>query len=196
MPLTLSRSAILGLATVALVLLPTWPRRERHRAYLPLLIAPLLVWLVKPSLLGIFGELFGHLGTDASSTSRTGAFVAAAPFIAHHPWLGQGFETFFPRIYFFIDDQYLTSLVETGVIGAVALLALFVTGWLTARSARRAATQAWARDLAQCLAASVAAAAVSFATFDALSFSIASGLCFLVLGCVGAAWRLARAQRL
>jgi hypothetical protein len=47
------------------------------------------------------------------------------------------------------------------------------------------------RDLMQSLAAAVAAAAVSFATFDALSFGIASGLTFLVLGCVGAAWRLA-----
>jgi hypothetical protein len=37
----------------------------------------------------------------------------------------------------------------------------------------------------------VAAAAVSFGTFDGLEFSIAPGLCFLLLGCVGAAWRLA-----
>jgi hypothetical protein len=35
---------------------------------------------------------------------------------------------------------------------------------------------------------------VCFASFDALSFSIAAGLFFLLLGCVGAAWRLGRAQ--
>jgi O-antigen ligase len=113
------------------------------------------------------------------------------PFIAHHPWFGQGFQTFFPQTYFFVDNQYLTSLIETGVVGALALLTLFVTGWLTARSARLAAVDAQTRDLAQCLAASVAAAAVSFGTFDGLEFSIAPGLCFLLLGCVGAAWRLA-----
>ncbi len=193
MPLTVSRSAIFGLIVVSLVLIPTWSRPDRRRAYAILLIAPLLVWLAKPGILSGFGRLFGQLGTDQSSMSRTGAFSAAAPYIAHHPWFGQGFQTFFPQTYFFIDDQYLTSLIETGIVGALALAALFATGWFTARSARLSAADAKARDLGQCLAASVAAAAVSFASFDALTFSIASGLCFLILGCVGAAWRLARA---
>jgi polysaccharide biosynthesis protein PslJ len=194
MPMTVSRSAIFGIVVVGVVLIPTWPKRDRRRAYLLLLATPVLVWLLDPRLLSSFGGLFGQIGTDSSATSRTGAYSSAVPFIVHHPWLGQGFQTFFPQIYFFVDDQYLTSLIETGVIGAVALLALLVTGWLTARSARLATADPQSRDLAQCLAASVAAAAVSFATFDALSFSIASGLCFLLLGCTGAAWRLAGGQ--
>ena len=71
-----------------------------------------------------------------------------------------------------------------------------MTGWFTARGVRRRAADAEGRELGQCLAASVAAAAVCFATFDALSSTIASGLCFLILGCTGAAWRLARARQL
>jgi len=153
------------------------------------------VWLAKPSVLTGFAQLFGQLGTDASSASRTDAYTAAVPLIAQHLWLGQGFQTFFPQTYFFVDDQYLTSLIETGVLGLIALIALFVTGWWTARKARLTAPDAQTRDLAQCLAASVAAGAVSFATFDAMSFTIAPGVCFLVIGCTGALWRLARAER-
>ena len=194
-PMTVSRSAIAGLAVIAVVLIPTWTKRERRRAYLVLLAAPVLVWLVKPSMLSGFAGLFGQLGTDSSSLSRTDAYTAAVPFITHHPWLGQGFQTFFPQTYFFVDNQYLTSLIETGFIGMMALMALFVTGWCTARSARRAALDAQTRDLGQCLAASVAAGALSFATFDALSFTIAPGMCFLVLGCIGALWRLVRADQ-
>jgi polysaccharide biosynthesis protein PslJ len=193
-PLTGSRSAFFALAVICVVLFPTWHRRERRRAYLAALAAPILAWLVKPSLVSSFGALFGKLGNDQSSLSRADAYSAATPYIAAHPWLGQGFQTFFPQTYFFVDNQYLTSLVETGVLGLLALVTCFATGWFTARSVRATATDARSRDLGQCLAASVAVGAVCFASFDALSFSIAAGLFFLLLGCVGAAWRLGRAQ--
>ncbi len=196
MPMTGSRSAFFGLAVICVVLFPTWHRRDRHRAYLAGLAAPVLAWLVKPSLVSSFAALFGQLGTDQSSLSRADAYSEAVPYITAHPWLGQGFQTFFPQIYFFVDNQYLTSLLETGVFGLLALIACFATGWFTARGARAATADPETRDLGQCLAASIAAGAVCFASFDALSFSIAAGLFFLLLGCVGAAWRLARTQQL
>jgi polysaccharide biosynthesis protein PslJ len=195
-PMTGSRSAFLGLAVICIVLLPTWRRRDRYRAYVAGLAVPTLAWLVKPSLVSSFTALFGQLGTDQSSLSRFDAYSEAAPHIAAHPWLGQGFQTFFPQTYFFVDNQYLTSLIETGVLGLLALVACFATGWFTARSVRATAADGRTRDLGQCLAASIAVAAVCFGSFDALSFSIAAGLFFLLLGCAGAAWRLGRAQQL
>jgi polysaccharide biosynthesis protein PslJ len=190
-PLTVSRAAVLGIVAMALILLPTWPKRHRRTAYLFLAGAVGLLWVVLPSLLSLLWQLFSQIGTESSSASRISAYSAAAPFIAQHPWFGQGFQTFFPQVYFFVDNQYLTSLIETGVAGLCALLVLFGAGWVLARRGRRATTGAGTRDLLQSLAAAVAAAAISFSTFDALSFEIASGLTFLVLGCVGAAWRLA-----
>jgi O-antigen ligase len=191
LPLTISRSAVLGLATLALMLLPTWPKRHRRAAYLLVAGGLALLWVALPSLLTLFTQLFTHIGTESSSVSRVGAYSSAVPFIAQHPWFGQGFQTFFPQIYFYVDNQYLTSLIETGVVGLGAVATLFGTGWILARRARRVVTGEQARDLLQSLAATVAAAAVSFATFDALSFGIAAGLTFLMLGCAGAAWRLA-----
>jgi hypothetical protein len=192
LPLTVSRSAIFALAVICLVLIPTWPRRARRRAWAALLAVPTVAWLAVPGILAGFGSVFGQLGSDQSTKSRTGALSSAAPLIAHHPWLGQGLQTFFPQTYFFVDDQYVTTLIETGVIGTAALAGLFAVGWVSARHARAAARAAPERDLGQSLAASIAAAAVFFGSFDVLSFSIASGLYFLVLGCAGAAWRLAR----
>jgi O-antigen ligase len=195
-PMTGSRSAFFALAVICIVLFPTWHHRDWLRACLAGLAAPAVAWLVKPSLVSSFAALFGQLGTDQSSLSRADAYAEATPYIAAHPWLGQGFQTFFPQTYFFVDNQYLTSLLETGVLGLLALVACFVTGWFTARSVRATAADAQTRDLGQCLAASMAVGAVCFASFDALSFSIAAGLFFLLLGCVGAAWRLGRAQQL
>jgi O-antigen ligase len=194
MPMTVSRSAVLVLLILALVLFPTWTKNYRSIAYRALACALIAAWLAKPNVLGSFGNLFGSIGTDTSVTSRTAAYSSAVSLVAAHPWFGQGFQTFFPQTYFFVDNQYLTSLIETGFAGALSLIALFGTGWYAARSARRAACDVETRDLLQCLAASIAAAAVSFATFDALSFVIAPGLTFLMLGCAGAAWRLTRAR--
>jgi len=194
-PMTGSRSTFFGVAVICLVLLPTWRLRDRLRACAVVVAAPILVWLVKPSLVSSFAALFGHLGNDRSSLSRADAYAEAVPYIAAHPWLGQGFQTFFPQTYFFVDNQYLTSLLETGILGLLALVGCLVTGWFTARSLRATAVDARTRDLGQCLAASMAAAAVCFGSFDALSFSIAAGLFFLLLGCVGAAWRLGHAQQ-
>ncbi len=193
LPMTVSRSAILGLIIVLLVILPTWTKQDRRLAYVVIVISSLGMWVTIHGLAGTLRNLFLNVSSDTSTTSRTGAFSSAEPYISQHPWFGRGLGTFLPQTYFFTDDQYLNSLIEIGVIGLLALLTLFATGWFVARSARRATTDREARDLAQSLAASIAATAVAYATFDALSFFMAAGLTFLLLGCTGAAWRLIRA---
>ena len=192
LPMTVSRSAILGLLVSLIVILPTWPKRDRHIAYLAIIGGTLVLRATIPGLIGTLRGLFFSIGTDSSTVERTKAYSLAAPLISHHPWLGQGFGTFLPQTNFFTDDQYLGSLIETGVVGLLALLLLFATGWFLARGARRASTDDELRHLAQCLAASVAVAVVSYATFDAFGFPIAAGLTFLLLGCTGAMWRLMR----
>jgi hypothetical protein len=192
-PMTVSRTGIVALAVMALVLLPTWPKADRRVAYVAGVIGVGVMYATIPGLLGEFRSLFGQVGSDTSSTSRTGAFSRAVPFVTQHPWLGRGFGTFLPATYFFTDDQYLLSFIEIGVIGLAALLGLFITGWMCARNARRLSASLKTRDLAQALAAAVAVPTVAFATFDALSFAMAASLTFLVIGCTGALWRLARA---
>jgi polysaccharide biosynthesis protein PslJ len=194
LPMTISRTAIVATLTAAIVLIPTWPKRDRLVACVIGVLGTVAMWATIPGLAGTFLGLFSEIGSDASSTSRTGAFSSAGSFVAAHPWLGSGFGTFLPQTYFFTDDQYLHSLIETGIIGLLALLALFATGWFTARSARRGSTDRQIRDLAQSLAAGVAASAAAFATLDAFSFMIISGITFMLLGCVGALWRITRAR--
>lgn len=191
-PMTVSRSAILGLAIVGLALLPTWPKRDRRIAYVAAVVGSVGMWLSVHGLVGTITGLFLNIGSDTSTASRNSAISGAGVYIAQHPWLGRGLGTLLPQTYFYVDDQYLTSLIETGFIGTLALLTVFITGWCLARSGRRFAGGDSDRDLGQCLAASVAVATVSFATYDALSFPIASGLVFLMVGCCGAYWRLQR----
>jgi O-antigen ligase len=195
LPMTVSRTGIVALVVAGIVLLPTWPKWDRRAAYVAGLAGTAFLFATKPGLLGEFRSLFLQVGSDTSSASRTGAFSSSLPFIMQHPWLGRGFGTFLPATYFFTDDQFLLTLIETGIIGLAALLGLFITGWLTARRARRISTNPEIRDLGQTMAATVAIAAVSFATLDELSFAIAASLTFLIIGCTGALWRLARVER-
>jgi O-antigen ligase len=192
LPMTVSRTAIVGLIVGGIVVLSTWPKRDRRLAYVVTLGASVVMEGLVHGLLGTLKSLFLGIGSDSSAQERTGAFTHAAPLLASHPWLGQGFGTFLPQVLFYTDDQYLNSLIQIGVVGLLAMLMLFVTGWATARGTRRLTADPETRHLAQCLAASVAAAAVTFATFDALSYEIMAGLTFMVVGCTGALWRLTR----
>jgi O-antigen ligase len=194
LPMTVSRSAILGLIIVLIVILPSWRKQDRRLAYVVIVIGTLGMWVTIHGLAGTLRNLFLNFSSDSSTTSRTGAFSSAAAYISQHPWFGRGLGTFLPQTYFFTDDQYLGALIEIGVMGLLALLTLFATGWFVARSARRATIDPESRDLAQSLAASIAVAAVVYATFDALSFFMAAGLTFLLLGCTGAVCRLIRAD--
>jgi O-antigen ligase len=188
-PLSISRSALLGSATVLLILVPTWPRARRRLTLAFLLALFGVIFVLVPGMLGTLTGLFTGIGQDSSAKSRTDSYGLALEFVARSPLIGRGMGTFLPS-YRILDNQYLLLLIETGIAGVVALLTVLVTAFRTARRARRLSTLATDRDLAQCVAAAVAAAAVSLALFDALSFPMAAGLLFLVVGMAGALPRL------
>ena len=79
-----------------------------------------------------------------------------------------------------LDDQWLATLLETGIVGAVGWL------WFFARFIRRlggAAVRGSAEgDLCVALVAAVAAYAVGMFTYDALSFVQVTFVVFLVMG--------------
>ncbi len=188
--MSVSRSAILTIVVVALFIIPSWDRRRRLAT---LKVMPLFlvgVRLMIPGLLGTITSLFTNISSDPSTTGRTEDYAAAAKYIALHPLFGRGFRTFIPSMYRFLDNQYLMTIVDAGLIGLVLLLLTFLIGIFTARGARRRNDDPIRKDLAQGIAAAIAAAMVSFATFDALSFPMCGGLLFLLIGLAGAMWRL------
>ncbi len=184
-PLSISRSAVLGTVVALLFVLPTWPRGARRLAYLGIAGLFGVVFVAVPGMLGTLIKLFSGISQDASALSRTDSYTLAWEFIARSPFLGRGFMTFLPQ-YRILDNQYLGLLIDTGVLGALATVTLFVVAILTALRHRRRSSDPVTRALAQALAAAVATTALSFAFFDAFSFPLLSGLTFFVVGLVGA----------
>ncbi|GAB2456318.1 O-antigen ligase family protein [Xylanimonas ulmi] len=186
--LSVSRSALICSAVGVLILLPTWPRRVRARAVWVGVVMLGAVYVAVPGMIGTIRGLFTT--SDGSADSRTGAWDAAFDIAKNHLVFGRGFGSFQP-LYQIFDDEYLTLLVEVGIVGTVAFLGMIVTAMVVARRcAARAGDDVVLATQSQAMLASMAAMGLIMAFFDGLAFPIAAGTLFLVIGCVGAAWNL------
>ena len=187
LPLTVSRTSIIGAFVAILVMVPRWKPQRRWAAIGIILGSVAGFKVIIPGLIGTITNLFASFlsNSDSSTQARTVKYSAIVPYLREHPWFGRGFGTFTPDLYFFTDNQYMLTLAEMGFLGLIALLALFVTGIHTGGAIRRLARTESDRELGQAFLASALVALVISATFDALSFSMYAGMFFLILGAGG-----------
>lgn len=185
--LSVSRSAIIGVLVAVMVLLPSWSPAVRRRAALAAVGLVGIVWVAVPGMMGTLKGLFG--GQDPSLKSRTDSYDVVASFVEMNPFLGRGFGTFLPE-YRILDNQYLVTLIDMGILGLIALCAVPAVGIVAAITARRHYTEPLLANLGPALAASLAAGAVLTGFFDAFSFPEAAGMLFFVAGLSGAYWRM------
>ena len=196
LPMTVSRTAIIGLVVVLAVLMPSWPKARRRPAYLMTLVGAAAVRVLVPGLLGTILVLFSSASgtSDNSSQARTKDYAGVAPYIKQRPWFGRGPATFIPSLYRYTDNYYLLALVEVGLVGVLAVLVIYFTGIRAGRLGRKLSVDEPYRDLGQCFAAAFAVMLFISATFDTLSFPMLSGLLFLLFGCSGAYLGIARSE--
>jgi O-antigen ligase len=193
LPMSLSRSGIIGVVTAGLVLFVSWPRKRQIRVLLAAPFYAVVMKLMIPGLLRTMTNLFMTAGSDSSITHRTNNYKRIGSLIRHQFLFGSGFGTYLPtRNEYILDNAYLGHLFETGVVGLTILLTLLFVAYFCARGARRRSTKPANRDLGQALAASIAVMIPTFFTFDVFTYPMATGTAFLLIGCAGAAWQLAR----
>jgi O-antigen ligase len=196
-PLSLSRSAILGVLCATLMLWCGWTWERKKAAIKITVVYLVFTKFVVDGLLGTIRGMFVNMFNDPSYQGRTMDYTKVGEMFSQKPWFGIGLGTFDPRIYFYLDNQYLGTLIETGLVGLVAMALLFIVGLFTARSIHRmcrAAGLTKLGELGRALAASMFVVITSFVTFDALAFRMVAGLLFVLLGIIGAAWRIARIE--
>ncbi|UUZ60415.1 hypothetical protein [Nocardioides sp. B-3] len=100
------------------------------------------------------------------------------------------------------DNQYLLTLVDSGVIGLLAFLSIFAAAcyaavrvmWLCRRSPARLKMVANDRDLALSLTASMVVLLPTYATFDLGSFATVTSTFFVLAGVCGALLRAVHAD--
>ncbi|MEU6315070.1 O-antigen ligase family protein [Streptomyces sp. NPDC047014] len=187
LPLTVSRTSIIGALIVILVMVPRWKPQRRWTAIGVLGGAVACFKVIIPGLIGTITALFASFlaNSDSSTQARTVKYSAIVPYLDERPLFGRGLGTFIPELYFFTDNQYMLTLAEMGLVGLVALLALFLAGIHQGGSIRRLAADESDRELGQAFFASAVVALVVSATFDALSFPMFAGMFFLTIAAGG-----------
>lgn len=189
---SLSRTAILALAIAFIVLLIALPGRRRIFALVIGMGFIGAAGVLIPGLIGTVFRLFSNIEEDPSVTSRTDDYTEAWRQVDLHPWLGRGFGTYIPSKYQILDNQYLMTLIENGWVGLCAFVAIFLAGIYAAVRVCVLTREAEVRNLCACLIGCLLIGLVGAATFDLLSFGVATGLMFLLIGVCGALLRVIR----
>ena len=189
--LSVTRSAIVGLLVATVAMTPALTKVQRFFGAVGLAVVGLLIFLFVPGMAGSVLGLFTGINGDVGVSSRLDSFAETEGYFLASPWVGRGFGTFLPR-YRILDNQYLGLLLETGIIGIVAVAALIGTVLWAARRAWRRSSDHMLRGTALVTGVAVLVGAVSMALFDGFSFPMMASLLFLMMGLVGATYRLTR----
>jgi hypothetical protein len=199
-----SRTAVVMLIAQFIVFMVV--RRTATVRLLPLMLPGLVVvHILVPGTLGTLKSAFfpqnGIVSEQqvAISGDGSGRLLKADKALrewATKPVLGRGFGTRrvsagagVKRNAVILDNQWLHSLIEIGLVGCIALL------WMFGRAARRAGRRAQEDDsdtgwLFAGMAAIIISFPVGMLTYDAFSFNQATLLVFIAMGLSAAALRL------
>jgi hypothetical protein len=199
---TTSRTAVVMLIVIGLVFF--WLKRAAMIRLLPWLpVALVVIQVAMPGTLGTFRAIFfpeqGLIAEEQEGEGTgTGRVADIGPSLeewGRQPFFGQGFGTRLTSQFDhlqnarILDDQWLSSLLEVGMIGVAALV------WMIVRTIRRLKRFAKYDDsdygwLLTAFAASIYAFAIGMITYDAFSFIQVTFMLFLLLGLSSAALRL------
>jgi O-antigen ligase len=199
---SVSRSAIVGLSAAAIALFIGWSVRRRVWMMVAGVGFLVVIKVLSPGLLHTFRSLFQNADQDTSVQWRTHDYATAKELISQHLWLGRGTGTWYAPKHEVFDNQYLLTLVDSGVLGLVAFVGIFLAGVYAAVKVRvlwsstpsGGSTASLDRDLALSLIASLLVIFPTFATFDFAAFPDVSATAFLLAGMSGALLRVVRAE--
>ncbi|WP_203916626.1 O-antigen ligase family protein [Rugosimonospora africana] len=188
-PMSVSRSAILASVTSVGVLVVALPVAERARVILFTPVAVVGVFASTPGYLRTMYGLFTAGSTDPSVANRLNNYPRVLAAVQAHPWLGAGggtdIQTDLTKV---LDNQYLKSAIELGLVGVLALILYLVVPMIAMVQVAVKARDPEFRALCAALAGAALAAAVASYTFDSFSFAQFASVHALVVGLCGTCW--------
>ena len=143
----------------------------------------LAIPLIAPSAVGsVRDQLTPQRAVGAvSSRDRLSDFAAVGPEVLNHPAIGRGWQTYEPKRYRVLDNEYLAILIGSGWIGIGAYVLMLIAALVVCARAIRTEDPDRAPP-ALAAAAAVAMLAVASATFDTIAFAAVPYTFFFFLG--------------
>ena len=192
---TLSRTGIVALILMFIVLVPVWAWRSRYNIAVIVVASIGAFGMVTPGASRTWLRLFDNPDDNSSIQARVDRYSLAWRYFAQTPWLGRGTGTWIAPQYQIMDNQWIETALGNGALGVLTLLGVFVTGLVLATKALRRATTAADRHLCACLISTQLMAIVVAGTFDSLAFSTYTAMLALSVGLCGTVWRLTHPAR-
>jgi hypothetical protein len=124
---------------VCLVALTAYrPRMLLKRAPLGVVLAVGIAVAAPGALAGVVDQLKPSAFTGVLTTQdRISDYDAIRPEVVNHPLFGRGYDSFDQKRYRILDNQYLTLLVNVGIVGVLGYLGIMLSAFLLAHRCAR-----------------------------------------------------------
>ncbi|MEU4563804.1 O-antigen ligase family protein [Actinoplanes sp. NPDC023936] len=192
LPMSISRTGVVALGAVLLVMLVPWGWRMRYNMLLLTVGMMGALAAVRPGLLGTVTYMFTGAEEDPSISGRTDDYELVGHWFAQRPWLGRGPNTLVPELYqgLVLDNQWLYTVVTQGIVGVAVFAGMHLTAIVLAGIAWRRSDRPEDRHLCAALIAAQVVSMLVAATVDSLWFTSFAITVFLFMGACGTVWRL------
>ena len=191
-PASVSRSAILAVGWLSACSSSRCPPAHRLRALAAVAVGVAAIFMTSHGLIGTLKSFFLAGTSDPSVAHRVNNYPFVEQLVRAAPWFGQGGGTYIAQdAVHILDNQYLTTAIELGLVGVAALAFSSLAGSGSARRPWPHRRPKSCVTFAPRSPASALAATLCSATFDSLSFPMFVNVQALVVGLIGAAWLLA-----
>ncbi len=182
MPAAVSRSGVIALVAVLLVYMWNFTARQLATGIVLGGFAFGGYVTAFPDTANALWTTITNSSDDPSVLSRASDYAMVSKTFREHPVFGLGLGGTPPTEYAYLDNEWLQSIVQGGLIGLTAMMVLTLGGIFGFNAALRAATTARERDQAYALGAVFIGVTTSTLTFDLLSFQQASRILFIAFG--------------
>lgn len=190
MPTGVSRTGVISLGAALLVLMLAHTVRQIITGAILAALAVGAYVAAFPRITKALWDTILNSEKDPSVLGRTADYAEVSATFRDHPVFGLGLGASPPDVYGYLDNEWLQAIVQGGIVGLTAMLALMGGGIFGICAALRSARSRRERDLAYTLGATFVAIMVSSFTFDILGFQQAALLLFIFFGLLWSSFRI------